>query len=101
MTQPWEGERFADGRPRVPDDILRRMKLVTTEEAWGVLRRHGYNFQFAGDWQNLHADRVLVGRAVTAAFMPMRPGVPAAVEAVGQADGRARRPHPWALATLA
>ena len=35
-------ERYADGRPRVSDDILERMKLVTTEEAWGVLRRHGY-----------------------------------------------------------
>jgi hypothetical protein len=36
-------ERSADGRPRVPDDILERMKLVTTEEAWSVLRRHGYH----------------------------------------------------------
>jgi len=35
-------ERFADGRPRVPDDLIERMKQVTTEEAWGVLRQHGY-----------------------------------------------------------
>ena len=33
-------ERFADGRPKVPDDLIERMKLVTTEEAWGTLRRH-------------------------------------------------------------
>ena len=26
-------ERFDDGRPKVPDDLLERMKLVTTEEA--------------------------------------------------------------------
>ena len=38
-------ERFPDGRPRVPDDIVERMKLVTTEEAWGVLRQHGYHQQ--------------------------------------------------------
>ena len=43
-------ERFPDGRPRVPDDLLERMKLVTTEEAWGVLRNHGYNRQFEGNW---------------------------------------------------
>jgi regulator of RNase E activity RraA len=100
MTQPWEGERFADGRPRVPDDILRRMKLVTTEEAWGVLRRHGYNFQFTGDWQNPHPDRVLVGRAVTAAFMPLRPDVQAAVEAIGQAEGRVGGQNSWVIDTL-
>ena len=45
-----EGERFPDGRPMVPDDLLERMRLVTTEEAWGVLRRNEYRFQFAGDW---------------------------------------------------
>jgi 4-hydroxy-4-methyl-2-oxoglutarate aldolase len=73
LTRAWEGERFPDGRPRVPDDLLERMRLVTTEEAWGVLRRNEYQFQFAGDWMNLHPDRVLVGRAVTAAFLPARP----------------------------
>ena len=41
-------DRFPDGRPKVPDDILERMRKVTTEEAWGVLNRHGYHFQF--DW---------------------------------------------------
>jgi 4-hydroxy-4-methyl-2-oxoglutarate aldolase len=43
-------ERFPDGRPRVPDDLLERMKLVTTEEAWSVLRAHGYHRQFEGGW---------------------------------------------------
>jgi hypothetical protein len=32
-------DRFPDGRPHVPDDLLRRMRLVTSEEARGVLRR--------------------------------------------------------------
>ena len=33
-------DRFDDGRPKVPDDLIERMKLVTTEEAWEVLRKH-------------------------------------------------------------
>src|SRR5690606_27456422 len=37
LTPEWDGERFADGRPRVADDILERMRLVTLEEAWAVL----------------------------------------------------------------
>ena len=44
-------ERFPDGRPRVPDHLLERMKLVTTEEAWGVMRHHGYHRQFEGNWK--------------------------------------------------
>ena len=46
------------------------MRLVTTEEAWGVLRRHEYTFQFAGGWLNLHPELTLVGRAVTAPSSP-------------------------------
>ena len=45
-TSEWEGERFPDGRPRVPDDVIERMKLVNIEEAWSVLRREGYEYQF-------------------------------------------------------
>ena len=32
-TPEWKGERFADGRPKVPDGILKRMKSVTLEKA--------------------------------------------------------------------
>ena len=63
-TRTWTADRFADGRPRVPDDILERMRLVTVEEAWGVLKGHGYKYQYAGDWLNVHPDRVLVGLAL-------------------------------------
>ena len=66
-------DRFADGRPRVPDDLLRRMKLVTTEQAWGVLREHGYHAQFEGKWMETHPGKITVGRAVTAQFLPYRP----------------------------
>src|SRR4051794_21961520 len=50
FSPDWKGERFPDGRPRVADEILQRMKPVSIEEAWSVLRRHGYNQQFEGNW---------------------------------------------------
>ena len=46
LTHQWEGERFDDGRPKVPADILKRMKKVTIEEAWGVLRNEDFHNQF-------------------------------------------------------
>jgi regulator of RNase E activity RraA len=100
LTPQCPFERFPDGRPRVPDDLLARMKLVTTEEAWGVLRRHGYHFQFAGNWLNLHPDQVLVGRAVTAVFLPARPDLHAVIETAGKAEGRVGGQNSWVIDTL-
>ena len=73
-------ERSEDGRPRVPDDILKRMEKVTTEEAWGAVGGHDYHFQYDGDWVNLHPERILVGRAVTCRYVPHRPDLNAVVE---------------------
>ena len=100
FTKEYEGERFPDGRPCVPDDIIERMKKVTIEEAWGVLQGQGYRFQFAGDWVNLHPDRVLVGRAVTCAFVPLRPDFQSVVEAQGKADERIGGQNSWVIDTL-
>ena len=66
LTPDWKGERFPDGRPKVPDAILKRMKLVTQEEAWSVMKGENYRYQFTGDWQTINPDSVLVGRALTA-----------------------------------
>ncbi len=41
LTPEWKGERFADGRPKVSDNIIQRMKLVSVEEAWAVLKNEG------------------------------------------------------------
>lgn len=72
FTPEWTGERFANGRPRVSDDLLKRMRGVTLTQAWGVLRGEGYNWQFEGNWMVTQPGKVLVGRAVTASYMPRR-----------------------------
>lgn len=94
-------DRFADGRPRVPDDLLERMRLVTNDEAWGVLeRRHGYHYQFEGNWLNLHPERILVGRAVTAMFVPARRDLQDVVEQQGRSEGRTGGQNTWVIDTL-
>ena len=80
LTREWKGERFPDGRPKVPDAILDRMKLVTLEEAWAVQRNENFNYQYEGDWMTLRDGQVLVGRAVTATFMPGRPDIHRAID---------------------
>ncbi len=60
LTAEWKGERFPDGRPKVPDDIIRRMKSVSVEEAWATMSNAGYRYQIAEDWELIHPDSVLV-----------------------------------------
>ncbi len=95
-------DRFPDGRPRVPDDLLERMKAVTTEEAWGVLRAHGYHRQFEGNWMQTHPGTILVGRAVTAQFLPHRPDYHDAVQQAGLGEGRGSSggQNSWVIETL-
>src|ERR1700742_1168931 len=74
-TPDWTGERFPDGRPKVPDAILDRMKSVTLEEAWAVVENAGFMHQYEDGWLSIHPDKVLVGRALTAVWMPGPPGI--------------------------
>jgi regulator of RNase E activity RraA len=100
LTPAWEGERFEDGRPRVSDDILERMQLVTLEEAWAVLRGEGYDFQYEGGWQVLDDDGVLVGRAVTATFVPGRPDIHHQYDSRGREQGRSGSQNSWPVDML-
>ena len=93
-------DRFSDGRPRVPDEMLDALKDATTEQAWGVLRKHGYNFQFEGNWFQTHPDKILVGRAVTATMLPYRPDYHALVQETGAAQGRIGGQNSWVIDTL-
>ena len=91
LTSEWEGERFADGRPKVPDAILERLKNISIEEAWGVLRNKGYQNQFESDWTIIHPDEVMTGRVVTAQYMPMRPDLEKYIKAQGKTENRAQQ----------
>jgi regulator of RNase E activity RraA len=99
LTPEWKGERFPDGRPKVPDGILQRMKAVSVEEAWAVLKNEGYGYQVAEDWHMINPDSVLVGRAVTATFMPARPDVWKAIDDRGKKAGK-RGQNTWAVDLL-
>ena len=99
-TSDWKGERFADGRPKVPDDILRRMKAVTLEEAWAQLRTAGFNHQYEDGWYSIHPDKVLVGRALTAQWLPGRPDIQKIVEQQGKKDGRIGGQNAWPVDRL-
>jgi len=99
LTPEWKGERFPDGRPKVSDNILNRMKSVSVEEAWAVMKNAGYGYQVAEGWQIINPDSVLVGRAVTATFMPARPDVWKAIDSVGKKEGK-RGQNTWAVDLL-
>ena len=63
-TSEWKGERFPDGRPKVPDGLLKRALDVSIEDVWDYLQGQGYRCQFDGGWKALHIDRPFAGRAL-------------------------------------
>ena len=88
LTNQWTGTRDSNGSPLVADEILKRMESVTTEEAWGVLKSHGYNHCFASDWIILHPKKILVGRAVTCRFVPTRIDLNESIDELIKTEGR-------------
>ena len=50
-------------------------KKIGIDDAWTVLENEGYKNQFEGNWKMVHDDVPVVGRALTALFMPSRPDV--------------------------
>jgi regulator of RNase E activity RraA len=99
-TPDWKGERFADGRPKVPDGILQRMKSVTLEEAWAQLRSSGFNHEYEDGWLSIHPDKVLVGRALTAQWVPGRPDIQKVIEEQGKQDRRVGAENAWPVDML-
>lgn len=89
LTAQWKGERFEDGRPKVSDNLLARLKNVSMEQAWGYLRSQKYNNQFESNWELImYPDQVMVGRAVTAQYMPARPDLIDQIKQQGAKEGR-------------
>jgi 4-hydroxy-4-methyl-2-oxoglutarate aldolase len=91
LTSEWQGERFPDGRPKVSDALLERLKNISIEEAWGVLRNKGYQNQFESDWQIINPDEPMTGRVVTAQYMPLRPDLEKYIKAQGKLENRAQQ----------
>jgi len=100
LTPLWQGERFNDGRPKVTQSILERMKHVSIEEAWVVLKNEGYFNQFEGNWQPLHDDVPFVGRALTVQYLPNRPDVSDQIKKMGLAKGEIGNTNSWAIDKL-
>jgi regulator of RNase E activity RraA len=99
-TPEWKGDRFPDGRPKVPDAILDRMKTVTLEEAWAVVVGAGFAHQYADGWVSIHPDKVLVGRALTSQWLPGRLDVQKVIEAKGREQGRIGDTNAWPVDML-
>ncbi|HEY4208673.1 MAG TPA: RraA family protein [Puia sp.] len=100
ITPEWKGERSADGRPRVSDVLLQRLRSVGLEEAWGLLRNKGYQNQFEGDWMMVHPDSVMTGRVVTAQYYPARPDLDKLIRDKGKAEGRIGNTNSWPIDVL-
>lgn len=100
LTSLWEGERFEDGRPRIPDGLLERARKIGIDDAWTVLKNEGYTHQFEGQWKMVHRDVPVVGRALTVMYMPSRPDLEQAIKARGAALGRKGNTNAWPIEML-
>ena len=99
-TADWKGDRYPDGRPKLPDDLLKRAVDVSMEDIWDYLHQKGYRNQFESGWQALHIEKPFAGRALTAQYMPVRPDMAKAIAAEGKAEGRVSGNNSWPINEL-
>ena len=99
-TSQWKGDRFPDGRPKVPDDLLKRVVDVSIEDIWDYLRDKGFNCQFDTGFQMLHPEKPFAGRALTTQYMPLRRDMYDAIAAEGKREGRVSGNNSWPIAEL-
>ena len=100
ITPEWKGERLPDGRPLVPDKMLERLRNVSLEEAWGLLRNKGYNNQFEGDWMLLRPEQTMTGRALTVQYLPKRADFDNIIREKGKAEKRVGNFNSWPIDML-
>lgn len=99
LTSEWKGERFPDGRPKIPDDLLERAKHIMIDDAWTVLKNEGYVNQFEGGWKTVN-NTIMTGRAVTAMYLPSRPDVERNIKERGAKQGRKGNTNSWPIDIL-
>jgi regulator of RNase E activity RraA len=101
LTPEWKGERCDDGRPRVPDDVLRRISMNTITEMWKIVYMSGYKYQFERSLKSTNPNKILCGRAVTATFLPTRPDLHKYLLEFGHTvEGRKGNFNQWAIEDL-
>lgn len=69
------------------------------DDAWTVLKNLGYSNQFETGWKTVN-DVPVIGRAVTAMFMPSRPDIEKNIKERGQKQGRTGNTNSWPIETL-
>lgn len=101
-TPKWTGPRMADGRPKVSDELLKRMRNVPITMAWSIVTNAGYRncYETALGWQILRPDEAIVGRVLTAQYMPMQPDFNKAIMDHGHAEGRLGNSNSWPIDML-
>ena len=99
-TADWKGDRYPDGRPKLPDDLLKRSVDVSIEDIWDFLHEKGYRNQYEGGWQALHIEKPFAGRALTAQYMPVRPDLAKAIAGEGKVEGRVSGNNSWPINEL-
>ena len=101
LTSEWKGDRFPDGRPKIPDGLLERAKKIGIDDAWTVLKNEGYTNQFEGNWKMVNQGVPVVGRALTAMYMPSRPDVEKNIKERGiSSQGRKGNTNSWPIEML-
>lgn len=100
LTSEWKGERFPDGRPKISDELIARARKIGIEEAWQILNNEGYRNQFEGNFKMIHTDVPVIGRAVTATFLPTRPDIEKNIKDRGWKKGYAGNTNAWPISEL-
>src|SRR5204862_7833002 len=100
LTSQSPFERFADGRPKIPDGLIQRARGLSSEEVFAILPGKNFRNQYADGFQVLHPDRKLVGRAFTVQFMPLRPDLDEVINARAKAAGVDRMNNQTAIDML-
>lgn len=99
-TYQWDGERLADGRPMVSDDLIERLKNIKVEDVWQLLNELGYRNQFESGWEMIHDDVPIVGRILTAQYMPRRPDIQDKLVEEGLEAGHIGAQNSWPIDML-
>ena len=100
LTSEWKGERFPDGRPKISDDLIERARNIGIEEGWQILSNEGYTNQYEGNWKMVHDNVPVVGRAVTASFIPSRPDLEKNIKERGWKNGFVGATNAWPISVL-